>query len=82
MAPQKNVTIEPEILERASQVAASQGKTVDELANDAMKRELARLFFARNRREAEARRGSMTEEDVEAEVGRVVHEWRAAQRAR
>lgn len=51
-------------------------------ANDAMKRELARRFFERNRREAEARRGNMTDDEVEIEVDKAVHDWRAEQRSR
>jgi hypothetical protein len=78
----KNIALEPDVLDRATMVAASQGKTVDELANEAMKRELARLYFSRLRIEAEARRGNMTEEEVAEEVNRAVHEWRAEQRAR
>jgi hypothetical protein len=78
----KNIALEPDILERAVQVAQAQGVTVDELANDAMKREFARRFFERNRREAEGRRGSMTDEEVEAEVDKAVHDYRAEQRSR
>ena len=58
------------------------GDRLDDLANDAMKRELARRFFESNRREAEARRGDMTDEEVEAEVDRAVHDYRSEQRSR
>lgn len=78
----KNVAIAPDILERAEQVAASQGKTVDELATDAMKRELARLFLERIGREAQASRGNMTDDEVDAVVERAIAEDRAEQRAR
>ena len=47
-----------------------------------MKRELARRFFERNRREAALRRGNMTDAEVEAEVDTAVHEWRTEQRSR
>ncbi|MDT5283386.1 MAG: hypothetical protein QOJ20_4581 [Mycobacterium sp.] len=77
----KNIAVEPDIFQRYEQLAAETGRTVDDLANDAMKRELARRFFERNRREAEARRGDMTDEEVEAEVDRAVHDYRG-QRSR
>jgi hypothetical protein len=82
MTPKKNVAIEPDILERAEQIAQAEGKTVDELANEAMKRELARRFFERNRRDAELRRESMTDDEVDTVVDTAIHEWRAEQRAR
>ena len=82
MTLKKNIALEPDILVRAEQVAATQGKTVDELANDAMKRELARLFFERIGREAQARRGNMSDDEVDAIVERAVAEDRSEQRAR
>jgi hypothetical protein len=78
----KTVAVEPDTFQRYEQLAAETGKTVDELANDAMKRELARRFFERNRREAEVRRGNMTDEAVAAEVDKAVHDYRAEQRSR
>jgi isopropylmalate/homocitrate/citramalate synthase len=78
----KNIALEPEILERAEQVAATQGKSVDELANEAMKRELARLFLERIGREAQARRGNMTDDEVDAIIERAIAEDRAEQRTR
>lgn len=82
MTPQKNVALEPDILQRAEQVAATQGRTVDELANDAMKRELARLFLERIGREAQGRRGNLTDDEVEALIERAIAEDRAEHRAR
>jgi predicted transcriptional regulator len=78
----KNIAVDPDILQRYEQLAADTGRTVDDLANDAMKCELARRFFELNRREAEARRGDMTDEEVEAEVDRTVHDYRSEQRRR
>lgn len=37
----KNIAIEPELFERMTEEAASEGKTADELANEAAKRYLA-----------------------------------------
>jgi fructose-1,6-bisphosphatase/sedoheptulose 1,7-bisphosphatase-like protein len=80
MAPQKNVAIEPALLEQAGKVAAAEGKTVDELATDALKRELARRALETFRRDAEPRRRGMTDADVAATVEQAVHESRAARR--
>ena len=41
MAPQKNVAIEPELFERISEEAKAEGKTPDEIANEATRRYLA-----------------------------------------
>ena len=79
----KNVAIEdPELLERYAEIARSEGKTVDELTTEAVKRDMARRWLERNKREARRRRGNMTEEQVEATVDRAVQETRAEQRAR
>jgi predicted transcriptional regulator len=62
----KNVALEPELYERVGKLAAAEGKTVDELANDALRRELLRRglwsFVAQNRKDAEA--VGLTEADV------------------
>jgi len=80
MAPQKNVAIEPGLLEEAGKVAAAEGKTVDELATDALKRELARRALDKFRRDAEPRRHGMTDAEVAATVEEAVHQSRAARR--
>ena len=80
--PSKNVALAPELFERAEQVAEAEGKTVDELANEAVTRELARRFLDRTRREAESRRGRMTDKDVDTAVETAVLEWRREQRER
>lgn len=77
----KNVAIEDaELLERAGKVAEAEGKTVDELATEALKRDLARRTLDRFQRQAEVRRRGMSDEDVEATVDRAVQESRAEQR--
>ena len=80
MALQKNVAIEPALLEQAGKVAAAEGKTVDELATDALKRELARRALEKFRRDAEPRRHGMTDAEVATTVEEAVHESRAARR--
>jgi hypothetical protein len=79
----KNVAIEdPELLKRYAEIARSEGKTVDELTTEAVKRDVARRWLERNRREAQLRRGTMTDEEVEAVVETAIQEARAEQRAR
>jgi hypothetical protein len=48
-----------------------------EVTAEAMKREVARRTLDRLKIEANARRGNMTDEQVEEYVDRVVHEYRA-----
>jgi hypothetical protein len=77
MAPQKNVAIEDqELLERAAKVAQAEGKTVDQLATEALQRELARRSFDKIKRDAEARRRGMTDDEVEFTVERAITEYR------
>jgi hypothetical protein len=79
----KNVAIEdPDLLERYAEIARSEGKTVDELTTEAVKRDVARRWLDKNKREAQLRRGNMTEDEVEAVVGKAVQESRAEQRGR
>jgi len=72
----KNVTIAPELLERAGEVAREAGVSVDDLATEALKRELGRRSLARFARQGEARRRGLTEEQVDAVVETAVHEVR------
>lgn len=79
----KNIAIEDaELLERYEEIARSEGKTVDELTTEAVKRDVARRWLERNKREAQVRRGNMTDEEVEAIVEKAIQESRAEQRAR
>ena len=78
----KNIAIEPELLERAGRVAKAEGKTVDELATEALRRDLARRTFDRITSEAEIRRRGMSDEEVETVVQNAIQESRAEQRGR
>ena len=75
MAPQKNVALEPELYEKLGELARGEGLTVDEFANETVRRKLLRgelrSFVARNRKEAEAAGRT------EADVPRLVAEARA-----
>lgn len=76
MTPKKNVAIAPDLLERAGKVAQAEGKTVDELATEALQRELARRTLDRCRSQGELRRRGMSDEQVESTVEQAVHEAR------
>lgn len=78
----KTITLPADLYERVEQEAQGEGKTVDQVATEAVKRELARRWLERTRREAEIRRGSMTDKAVEVVVDTAVQEWRQGQRAR
>jgi hypothetical protein len=64
------------LLERAVKVAQAEGMTVDELATEAIQRELARRLFEKIKREAESRRGGMTNDEVERIGERAITEYR------
>lgn len=76
MTPKKNVAIAPDLLERAGKVAQAEGKTVDELATEALQRDLARRTLDRFRSQGELRRRGMSDEQVESTVEKAVHEAR------
>jgi len=79
---EKNIAIEPEVLEQAMRQAEAEGKTVDELIQEAIKRHLAQKSLERFKREADVRRGNKTDEEVEAIVDRAVKESRKENRSR
>ena len=75
----KNIAIEDrELLKRYETIAHSEGKTVDELATEAVKRDIARRWLEKNKREATVRRGVMADQEIEAVVEKAVHDTRMA----
>ena len=76
----KNVAIEDrDLLQRHEAIARAEGKTVDELTTEAVKRDVARRWFEKNKREAAIRRGNMTDEEVNDIVEAGIQESRAEQ---
>jgi hypothetical protein len=73
---QKNVAIEPELWERAGRVARAEGKTVDQLASEALTRELGRRALDRFGTEGELRRQGRTDDDVDRTVEAAITEVR------
>lgn len=78
MVPQKNVALEPEVFARVAAEAQKEGKTPDELANEATKRFLAsrRLQDLQQYGRQRASDMGLTEDDVP----RLIAESRAERR--
>jgi hypothetical protein len=78
MVPQKNVALEPEVFARVAAEAQKEGKTPDELANEATKRFLASRQLQDLQQYGRQRASDMglTEDDVP----RLIAESRAEQR--
>jgi predicted CopG family antitoxin len=82
MVAPKTVTLSDDVYDRMRQEAEAEGKTVDELTGEAVQRHLARRWLERTGREAQVRRGNMTDEQVEVVVEKAIQESRAEQRGR
>jgi len=82
MSARANIRLPETLLEQAQKAAQAQGTSVDELAASAVQRELVRLFWEKNKREAALRRGNMTDEEVEEVVNRAITEDRAERSGR
>ena len=73
----KSIAVPDGIYERAQAAAAAEGTTLETFAANALERDLARRWLDSIGREGDARRGSMTDADVETAVERAVLESRA-----
>jgi hypothetical protein len=74
-----NVHIPDDLLVQAEQLAASQGRTANDLAADALKRYLAHEWLNKVERESQERRrrlGLKSDEDVDRVVERAIAESR------
>ena len=80
MAANTNVHLPDELLAQAQQIAQAEGKTADDIAAEAMRKLLIDRFWERNKQQSLERRGSMTDEQVEEYVNRLIHEYRAETR--
>ncbi|MEP6916793.1 MAG: hypothetical protein ABJC89_14165 [Acidobacteriota bacterium] len=76
----KNIAIEPALFDRMTEEAGAQGKTADELANEATKRYLALRRLDRLQRYGQKRAAELG--ITEADVPRLIAESRAEQRGR
>lgn len=75
--PTTSIAVPDTVYDRMQEAAAAEGTTVEQLATQALERELARRWLDRIGREGDVRRGNMTEAEVEALVERAVQESRA-----
>jgi len=74
--PTKSIAVPDTVYDRVQEEAAAEGTTVEQLATQALERDLARRWLDRIGREGDRRRGSMTDAEVEAIVERAVQETR------
>jgi post-segregation antitoxin (ccd killing protein) len=77
-----NVTLPDELLERAKARATDEGKSVDDLAAEAVSRLLAERNLAKFRREAERRSGGKSDDQVNDIVNEAIRETRNEARGR
>jgi hypothetical protein len=80
MHTERTLALEQELWERLGQAARDEGKTVDELTSEALKRDLARRATQRIRREAEERREGINDSQIEGIVNQAVQDWRRERR--
>jgi predicted transcriptional regulator len=74
--PTKSIAVPDALYERLRQIAAAEGKTVDQLATKAIERALSRRWLDGVGREGDLRRREMSDAQVEAVVERAVQESR------
>jgi hypothetical protein len=78
-----NLHIPDDLLAQTEKLAASQGRTADDLAADALKRYLAHEWLNEIERKGQEHRqqlGLNSDEEVEAAADRAVSEYRSEQR--
>ena len=72
----RNIIISDVVYDRVKQAAAAEGTTIEQLATQAIERDLARRWLDRVGQEGDERRGAMSESDVEALVADAVQQSR------
>jgi predicted CopG family antitoxin len=73
----KTITIPDELYERLQVLAGTEGTKVEALVTKAIERDLARRWLKRVEREVGARRGHLTDDEIEAAVQSTVQDVRA-----
>lgn len=73
---ERKIAIPDDVYDRVEKVANAEGATVEELVTKALERELAHLWLVQVEREGQARRGDMTDDEIESVVERSVQEFR------
>jgi predicted transcriptional regulator len=80
MAAEVNIQLPDDLMADLLSIAHDENKSLDSLAAEALRKLVEDRFWERNRREAEKRRGDMTDEQVEEYVNQVIHESRLENR--
>jgi len=80
MSSDANVRLPEPLLTQMREAAAGEGKSVDELTEEAAKHLLSQRLLEKFKQQAEERRGSLTETEVEEAVNRAISEYRAESR--
>lgn len=76
-----NITLPDELLPRLEELARAENRTADDIATEAVKQHLVRRFWQQTQREAEKRRGSMTDEEVNEVVNCAIQDVRKETRS-
>jgi hypothetical protein len=82
MIPKTIAIDDPELLAQAEKVARDAGLSIEQLATEGLRREIGRRSLAKLKREAAARRGTITDQEIDETVARAVSEYRAEQHNR
>ena len=73
----KSIAVPDAIYDRAQAAAAAEGTTVEQLAVNALERDLARRWLDRVGREGDVRRGTTSDAEIETLIERAVQDSRA-----
>jgi predicted transcriptional regulator len=76
------INLPDEVVERVRREAQTEGRSVDELAEEALNRHLAKKFLERNSIEAAIRRGNKTEEECDEIIAQAIQRNRQSRRSR
>lgn len=82
MATDTNIRIPDQLLAQAQAIAQQEGKTLDDFTAEAVEKLVKDRNWERMKREANQRRGNMTDEQVQEYVDKVLHDYRNEQRGR
>jgi len=76
------ISVPDDLGQAVENAALEQGKTVDEVFAEAAKREISRRWIDKLKRDGDARRGDMTEGEIDEIINRAIREYREEQRSR
>lgn len=72
----RKIAIPDDVYDRVEKAANTEGATVEELVTKALERELALRWLVQVEREGQARRGSMTDDEITTAVEHSIQEFR------